>query len=145
MLLNHARITQLLTTTITNIAQGKEIAAAPKNRENPQSCNDLTKGSKRCIQQDMLLIKSLSTKLSAINQKPTSKTKARQSTYNQKFLQVMASTNLPRGSKAPVELVSQRTCNIDSQILWDPHLRDVRRRPKETLQEDYIPDTMSLS
>jgi len=42
----------------------------------------------------------------------------------------MALADLPQGSEPPVDLISQGTCNIHSQVLWDLHLRDVRRRPK---------------
>jgi hypothetical protein len=57
----------------------------------------------------------------------------------------MASTDLPQGSKAPVELESHQACSFHSQVLWDLHLRDVRRSPNETLQVCYIPGIMSLS
>lgn len=50
-------------------------------------------------------------------------------------------SNLPQGSKAPVDLISQLQCNINSHILRDFHLRDVwwgpenqRRRKLENLQ-----------
>jgi hypothetical protein len=34
-------------------------------------------------------------------------------------------SNLPQGSEAPVDLISQCESNINGRILWDFHLRNV--------------------
>jgi hypothetical protein len=39
-------------------------------------------------------------------------------------------SNLPQGSEAPVDLISQLQRNINSHILRDFHLRDVWWRPE---------------
>jgi hypothetical protein len=57
----------------------------------------------------------------------------------------MALANLPQGSKTPVDLISQGTCNIHSQVIWDLHLGDVRRRPKYAWQLCHNPRVMLIN
>ena len=53
----------------------------------------------------------------------------KQQTYNQEFLKITAMSNLPQGSEAPVDLISQCESNVNGRILWDFHLRNVWWRP----------------